>query len=177
MFLLDSVPMALSAAACPWVGMLWATGKFERAREVIRQALRSGALWGVTCIVGLSLSASGVARLLSSSAGVAHILERCLWILPLGLLPYTRVLVTIDVYNHLGRASRAAALALIRSFGLCVPLAMAGHHVTGLYGVVLSLPLARALTALMAARWFSNDRITLRQHLPEGAAATSSQRI
>ena len=147
------VMWSLASVLLPFVGQNWGAGLADRVDRARKVGNRFAMVWGAFCTIVLVATAGPIASLFSDDAEVMARIRLYLYILPIGYGLRGACVLAPAVFNGMGRPMVAAALNILRMFGLYVPLAWLGSKLYGLGGLFAGLSLANMIAGVVALVW------------------------
>ena len=142
--------IALNGAITPFVGQNFGAGQIERVAETRRFLLRAAFVWGVPVAGLLAVVAYPLASVFNDEAEVVSLTVSYMRIVPVSYAGFALALLTAAMFNALHVPLRATLVALVRLFGLAVPLAFVGSRLAGITGLFWGIAAANLLVGVLA---------------------------
>ncbi len=147
------VPLSISAAISPFVGMNLGARQVARANKGVTYATRLALAWGGIAWLALALTARPVGELFSREPDVARLYAACMPILALSFAPGSFIVVLGSALNAAKLAGRSTLLSFLRGIGLSLPLALLGGALFGFEGIFFGVVLGNLITVAIARFW------------------------
>jgi len=133
------VIMALATALIPFAGQNWGAGNFSRVKEAVKKANVFSLWWGFGNFVLLGALSVPLGHLFGKDMEVARHITMYLWIIPVSYGLLGCAFLVTSVFNAMNKPLVATGLAVVRMFGLYIPLAIIGSRLAGLEGLFAGL--------------------------------------
>ena len=163
------VIMALAIGMGPIIGQNWGAGQFARVHEALNKSFFFVAAWSLGIAIVLAIFARDVAGIFSQDPAVISATMHYFWIVPLSYIPGNVAQGWSSAFNAMGMPRQSFVMIFVRLIVLNIPLAFAGAHYFGVYGVFGSI----AVTNLLVGAGFHarNWHLCRRQETPASAVA------
>jgi len=162
---------ALSAVLVPFVGQNLGARRIDRIRSGLRYGFRFSLALGFVAFLVLLAAGRRIGGFFDPNPDVVRIAGMYLTVVSAGYGLHGMQLISANAFSALGRPYHAAALNLLRMFGLYVPLAALGSRWLGLWGIFGAAAFSALAAGALGSRWVMaavSDAVLSRQ-AQEGA--------
>lgn len=146
------VIFALTSALSPYMAQNLGAGKHERARQALQISLRFTLVFQLSVYAAMALAAPWIAATFSDDPVVIELIRQYLYIILLGSVFYTLVIVVNTAFNSAKQANKTLWLTLIRVFACLAPCAWVGGELWGYQGLLGGTVVGNAIACLVAWR-------------------------
>ncbi|HEX7509773.1 MAG TPA: MATE family efflux transporter [Chitinivibrionales bacterium] len=145
--------IAMSNGLSPFVGQNFGAKRFDRIEQGIGFSSKFSLSWGVALCAVFFVFGKPLARLFSVNELVISTASLYLWLISvsLGLRGVHQIIWT--ALNVLGRPYDSLALELVLTFGLWIPLSLAGAQAAGITGIFTALSISNVVAGAIAYAW------------------------
>ena len=134
----------------PFVGQNWGARRLDRILAATKCSFQFSILWGVVCVVILSIAAKPLARLFSEDAQVIRKIALYLWIVPIGYGLQGIFRLTTMIFNGISLPLHSVALNLCLVLVLYIPLAYLGGRLFGFEGILGGITMANVAAGVLS---------------------------
>ncbi|HEX5041477.1 MAG TPA: MATE family efflux transporter [Candidatus Polarisedimenticolaceae bacterium] len=151
--------VATAVAMLPYVARHFGARNLDGIRRGVREALRAGVVYVLILLPVMLLAAGPLARAQTKSEVAAELATNALRLIPLACLLGLPFFLCRPAFEGMGVARPGLVVALLRYLGLTAPLtwlgvaAAAALHVPALYGAVVGLMAATAISSSVLLQW------------------------
>ena len=147
------VILALQTSLAPFVGQNYGAGRMDRVRHAT--TLASGFLlaYGLAMAAALFLIAEPVAGIFNDNPAVVGAAANYLRIVPVSYPAFGVMMVTVAVFNALGRPKSATVLTFIKLFLVYLPMAWLLSVPFGLSGIFVATGIAHIAFGVVSVLW------------------------
>jgi putative MATE family efflux protein len=155
--------VATAVAMLPFAARRFGERDVAGVRRGLREAHLAGLAYTAALVPLLWFGAAPIAAFLAESPVTRDYAGFTLRLVPLGVLASLSFFLVRPVFEGLGRGRPGLVMALVRYVGLTAPFAWAGSTVArawgveGMYGLVLGLMAATALSSLAFLGWIRSS--------------------
>jgi putative MATE family efflux protein len=142
--------IAVAFATTPFVGQNYGASQVDRIRAALRFGNRFSLLWGAAAALLLAVGAEAIGRVFSSDPTVVLWSVRYLWVIPASYWSIGILFIISAAFNAVNRPLMSSLLVIARLFVFVVPFAFAGSMLFGLWGILIGITIASALSALFS---------------------------
>jgi putative MATE family efflux protein len=151
--------IATAVAMLPYVARHFGARDLGGIRRGVREAVRAGIVYSLALVPVMLFAAGPLARAQTKSAVAAELATHALRLIPLACLLGIPFFLCRPAFEGMGLARPGLVVALLRYLGLTAPLtwlgvAVAGAlHVPALYGAIVGLMAATAISSTVLLQW------------------------
>ena len=159
--------IATAVAMLPYVARHFGARDVDGIRRGVRDALRAGVVYSLVLVPVMLLAAGPLARAQTKSEVAAALATDALRLIPLACLLGMPFFLCRPAFEGMGIARPGLVVALLRYLGLTAPLAWLGVttagalHLPALYGAIVGLMAATAISSTVLLRWMRSMLRTL----------------
>lgn len=163
--------IACAVAMLPYAARRFGEKDVEGMRRGLREALVAGVAYCAIAAPVLILGAPGIAARFANEETTRAYATFAVRLVPLGALASLPMFLCRPMFEGMGRGKPGLAMALLRYAGLAAPAALGGTWLArtweapGLYGLVLGLLAATAVTSAVFLGWSLRALSSLRRRL------------
>ncbi|OPZ14810.1 MAG: multidrug efflux protein [candidate division BRC1 bacterium ADurb.BinA364] len=142
--------MALASAMMPFIGQNWGARRLDRAIEARRQAMRFAFCWGLANVAAFYAAAPWIARCFTSDPETIRVIVLYFRIVPLSFAFQGALRLSVSGLNAINRPLVSAAIQLLSSIVLFIPLVWLGGRLYGLAGIFAGIVVSHTATGLVS---------------------------
>ena len=146
------VIFALTSALSPYMAQNLGAGNCERAKQALKASLRFTLIFQFSVYAAAALAAPRLATIFSKDPVVIDLTSQYLYIVLLGSVFYTLVIVVNTAFNSAKQANKTLRLTLTRVFLCLAPCAWIGGELWGYQGLLGGTVVGNAVACLVAWR-------------------------
>lgn len=160
------VVLSLSMTLPPFISQNQGAGFYDRVQRSYQLCCRFVVVWQFVVFLVLALLAPYIAKIFTSEAEVAHLIQMFIWIVPLGYGVQGIVILTNSSFNALHLPNQALMLSFVRLFVCYVPCAYFGGEWFGIVGLFVGCVVGNLLMSLISYTFFNRYKESICQNKP-----------
>ncbi len=144
---------ALSGSIGPFVGQNYMAKKINRVIKATKLCFKFSLLWGIIITILLIIFAKPLISFFDKSPTIISIASIYLFFVPISYGLQGILMVSIGIFNALGKPKPSLLLSVARIFILYLPLAFIGRHYFALEGIFFAACLTNFVIGFWAFLW------------------------
>ncbi|UCB47501.1 MAG: MATE family efflux transporter [Spirochaetota bacterium] len=145
--------IALSVVLIPFIGQNMGAGKYERIRKGLKYSQLFALIWGLVLFLIFIFTARQFAGVFNKNSSVIESTALYLLIVSVSYGAQGVFQLVSSAFNAINKPFPAAILALVRMFGLYIPLALLGSRIFGLRGIFAAASAANLVIGAVSFIW------------------------